>query len=468
VRLAGLRESKAVPILLTTTALYAASLALNSALVSAISADGTLSGEETSSSFRDMALLPTRVQHNPMATNWGGNLYYYVASYALPHIDLFFGRTASAIGKAATAPCLFLIALCLARCPWPVALGLGLLGALAPGILSFGWMAAEYGLECSFGLLGLLLASRPAKSAAPLAVVLAAYGALVFAPGVCFLPVVLYLLYDRHLRALRRPWLLLGGLPVLAAGVLAFPACWWTNSNRVLTGGGSLSTATQAWANLVQMLRECALRGGSYYYYSEYPALSSPALWGSAILGMVVSLWQNKALWLWIGLLGAVAIYAASGQMIGMRRGVPIVVFSMLFAGLFWSWLWQRRSWASRAGAGTLIVVSLAWAGLQALGLHERYADGTWKVRRDFRFALAPGKTMAQMYALFLQQPPELQKNWPGYEPDRTLAVLHVLATRNGEPTSKIYTRDLLLQAVKTGQAARREAQRAAEGVTRH
>ena len=86
------------------------------------------------------------------------------------------------------------------------------------------------------------------------------------------------------------------------------------------------------------------------------------------------------------------------------------------------------------------------------------YAGLLGAVRRDFRFAVPPGKSMAQMYAFFLQSPQELQKNWRDYEFDRTLAILHVLATRNGEASSKFYTRDLVLHAVEFGQAAQRAA----------
>jgi hypothetical protein len=444
------------PVALATILLYVANLAVNLSLVSAISADGTLSGEETSESFRNAVLLPARLQNDPMATAFGGHVYFYLASYALPKIDLFYGRTASAIGNAATAPLLFLIARLVGGMAWPVAVLLGLLAAVTPGIMNFGWMATEYSLECPFGLAAILLATRPARAAALVAAVLAAYSAIMFAPGLCFLPPVFYLAYRQQWRAARKPWLVLGLLPLLAALVIVTPALWWTNSNQILVGGGSLSSWSQAWSNARQMIGECASKGGSYYYYSTHPALSSPLVWGSAVLGLIVSLWKRTGLWIWLGLAGAVAIYVASGQMIGMRRGVPIVVFAILLAGIVWNALYKRSDWRRIASATVLATAAVVWAGWQADDTRAHYAAGTWAVRRDFRFAPAAGKTMAQTYALLLEDPQYLLRHGQGFEPERTLAVLHMLADRNGLESRKTYTQETVVRTVLARQAARR------------
>jgi hypothetical protein len=447
---------------LVAIGLYVANLAVNLSLVSAISADGTLSGEETSESFRNVVLLPARLQNDPMATAFGAHVYFYLASYALPHIDLFYGRIASAIGNATTAPLVFLIARALGGFALPVAGLVGLLAALVPGILNFGWMATPYGLECPFGLLAVWLASRPGRWAALLAGISSAFAATIFAPGLCFLPVVLYLVYRRQwaARASKKAWAVMVLVPLLAGLVIVAPALWWTNSNQILLGGGSLSSSSGAWSNVRQMLGECVTKGGSYYYYSTHPALSSPLVWGSAVLGLIVCLWQRKGLWLWLGLAGAVAIYVASGQMIGMRRGVPAVAFVLLLAGMFWNALYRRDRWYRVAAATVLAATALVWAGWQAYDTRAHYSAGTWAVRRDFKFAPAAGKTMAQTYALILEDTQYLLRHGQGFEPERTLAVLHMLADRNGLESRKTYTREAVVRMVLARQAARRAKQR--------
>ena len=456
------KVSRPVPVILTTVTLFIINLIINFSVLSAVNTSGILTGEEASVSFRDSALLPARLQHNSQATNFGGHVYYYIASYLITPLDLFFGRTASAVGMATIAPLMFLVALSALALSLPVSIGLGLLAALAPGILNYSWMATEYGLACPFALLAVLLAARPGKATAVAAAVLAGFAPLVFAPGLCFLPIVYYLIYKRHLRSPSKPWVLLAVLPFLTALVIVFPAIWWTNSNQILTGGGSLSSPAKAWENLLQMLSECALRGGSYYYPSSYAALSSPVLWGSALLGMGVSIWKRKGLWLWLGLFGAVTLYVASGEMIGMRRGVPIIIFSILFAGLFWHVLFATRGWIRRGVALSIILACLIWAGVQANSMRAQYSAGTLTMRLDFRFGMIKGKTMSQMCDLLLKHPDFLVKNQHVFEPDRAYAILHMLATRNGEESRQVYTRERLWREVEARRAAKEAASQAA------
>jgi hypothetical protein len=424
-------------------------LLVNFCMLQPVNAQGVLSGEETSVSFRDAALLPTRIQHNPMATNFGGHLYYYLMSHIMPRVDLFYGRSAKAVAMATIAPLIFLIAVSILRLRPLICFSVGVLACVLPGVFSFSWVATEYGLGCPFGLLAILMASRRGKATAILAALLAGLSATIFASGLCFVPVALYLVYRRLYGTSRRPWLFLAALLILSVAVIAFPSFWWTNSHHILLGGGQLSSPGQTWSNFKQLLTECSLHGESYYYACPYAALSSPVLWGSTVLGMAWTIRRRQALWLWISLAGAVAIYLASGQIPGMRRGVPIVLFCVLFAGVFFDGLADARLRVVSLMAPVLILVSLIWAGTQAYKTRQMFADGMAVLQVDFRFAVPEGKTMQQMYETFLEHPENFAQNAEFYEPERTIAVLHVLASRNDRKARVIFTRELLLQAVK-------------------
>jgi hypothetical protein len=210
------------------------------------------------------------------------------------------------------------------------------------------------------------------------------------------------------------------------------PFVIWQNHPHLLMGGGTLSNRQTLVHHLGQLAWESSVHGGSYYYFAEFPALSQPVL---ALAVIAAGAWlsvRREHSAVVIGWFAAVAIYLASGREIGMRRGVPIVVFSMLLLGLAWPALRRVRLPPLLVrGAVSLCFVICAF---ELSSSYARFASGTWRVPLDFDFKVLPGTTMPETYRYLLAHPNAIDDS---YEPERTWAVLHFLARSSPELTAE-------------------------------
>ena len=204
---------------------------------------------------------------------------------------------------------------------------------------------------------------------------------------------------------------------------------------KILLGGATLSDFGTLLDRARQLFREAGIKGGSYYYFAGHPALSQ-FLIPLAVLAALVWLVPRPRHWAVVGGWGAsVFLYVMSGRGIGMRRGVPIVVFSVLALGLVLPHLWTalcrdsvKRAW--RLGVAALGVYCLAFTGIQCGKTVYRFATGLWKFPDDYGFPVMAGKTQAQTYDHLLRHPGAIHRDC---EPDRTLSVLYFIENKSPE-----------------------------------
>jgi hypothetical protein len=135
-----------------------------------------------------------------------------------------------------------------------------------------------------------------------------------------------------------------------------------------------------------------------------------------------------------LGFCAAVGIYILSGREIGMRRGVPIVVFSLIALGIAGpTWLRALRSRRGYA-EGALLVLGLSFgvAAWQLSSSLARFGTGAWRAPLDFDFQVLPGQSMPETYRYLLAHPDAVDAR---YEPERTWAVLRMLARQESRST---------------------------------
>jgi len=402
------------------------SLAINTAIAWALGATQILSGEETSVSIRDPLFLELRQQYEPISTNIAAHVFYWLGQRLLPTPSLFFGRYEKAVAMA-LVPVLAAAYLSRSRLATErSALLTAALLALMPGFYLFAPLATEYGLECAIGMAALWLATSDCARVRWLAAPLASWTALTYGAGLAFVPAILWqTLASEHGRtpSVQRVLLWLAGFAV----PWLVPFAIWTNHPHLLTGGGSLSSLPTLVHHLGQLAWEASVRGGSYYYFATFPALSQPclALAVLAALGWLCARRAHGAVV--VGWLASVSVYVLSGREIGMRRGVPIVVFSILALGLAWPALREAlRRWRLPAlFLRAAVPMCFALCAFQLSSTLARFATGEWRVPLDFDFRVLPGMSMPETYRYLLAHPEAIDG---AYEPERTWAGLRLLA----------------------------------------
>ena len=72
--------------------LYVALACIYLSIVRAVNHQALLTGEEATVSFADVVALTKRFQFSHWSTNFGGHLFYWVASEIEPFFGLFYGR----------------------------------------------------------------------------------------------------------------------------------------------------------------------------------------------------------------------------------------------------------------------------------------------------------------------------------------------------------------------------------------
>jgi hypothetical protein len=417
-------------------ALFLASATIDVVLARALGTLGILSGEESSVSLRDPLFLELRRQYESICTNIAAHIFYWFGQQLTPVPSLFFGRYEKAVVMSVVP---VLVAAYLGRqrgVSHGVALGTASLLALMPGYFLFAPLATEYGLECVTGMAALWLACSQRAGMRWLAAPLASWSALTYGAGLAFLPaVVLQVIASerahgvgpRAARALG--WLLGFGAPWLV------PFAIWKNHPHLLTGGGTISDLPTLWHHLGQLGWESSLRGGSYYYFASYPALSQPGIAASALAAILVLCARREHAPVVVGWSAAVGIYLLSGREIGMRRAVPIVVLSLLALGLAWPVL---RGALSRVRRNVVLVrgavaVSFAVGAAEYAGSVAHFSSGQWRPPLDFAFRILPGKTMSETFQHLLKHPDQITD---AYEPERTWAGLRFLARKSARAES--------------------------------
>jgi hypothetical protein len=328
---------------------------------------------------------------------------------------------------------------------------------LLPGISAFAWLATENGLEALWGLAALYVATsrRSLWVAAPVAagVAVSAYGAgLAWAAAVLVVCVVRIIRSPERLRDLL--WLIVS--TTAAVELVLFPLVWWRGGGVVVVGGGAAGDAAPG-AALSRLIRDLAVRGHSYYYFTSTPALG--ALWTAVVLGisLVVAAVRRPQIWPWLLTVAAtVAVVAFSAGPPGVRRAIAIPVVGALALGVTVDVLVHRR--------GALLRASLVVAATAALvgPLAGRFvenraalASGASAVPVDFPFPIPSGRTMPEEFAVLTAQlnagRTTYQQVAAEREGERTLATVWLLAQRRGRDLTGLPTPSQIAELVAEG-----------------
>jgi hypothetical protein len=354
---------------------------------------GVLTGEEATVSFADVVALSERFQLSHYSTNFGGHVFYWVASKLDPSFDLYYARWWKAAAMGGLAPLVFLTLRRRLGCARAAAALGALAVCLLPGVTAFSWLATENGLEAVAGMWGLLIATsrRPVWWMAP---ALAAVSISLYGSGLAWASAIGAVLLWRLAHSRRRlPSLVrVSAATVLGLGFVVFPLWWW-HGGTIVTGGGARGVSPDPQA-LVQLAGELFSSGNSYYYFNSQPALGPSAL---AILSATALLWcavRRRRVWPWLTvLIATVILYAMSGGVLGVRRAISISVVAGMGIGLAADMVMKSAAWkgvaasaAARPAARQSILVS-ATAVMAALILMPLAL-----ALDDYRAALYAGK----------------------------------------------------------------------------
>lgn len=424
--------------------LYAVQCCLMLALVFAANMQPLLTKEEASTSFVDPTFLQLHLQHHLFETNFYTYVYLLGASRIIP--GLVYARFAKVVVMAFLPPlmCLYLRRrfLFTGSQAFLAAFAIGLL----PGVICFSWIGTEYGLETTAGFLALWLALFEFPLAIVASCVAGALALGSFGSGLVFIPVV----WGHHLPRLQnrklRTAVILGS--IVAALMALFPLIWWTNAQTLFMGGGRPHLAG-GLNRLGSLLQELFLHGSSYYYFSNgLPALGSIVI-GLACVAGIIAMGFREPSRSWPILVlaaGSLAVYAIAGNVIGVRRAIPLVVSLGICGALLLRSVTGRGFGPRMVFYGILsavIVYELANYNRIRTGL----ATSEIALPYDFDFRIPPGKTMAETIRAFTDQSLKLPEDLDGYEPDRTLSILYRLSL----PNPIVKARDLIVRCDRYG-----------------
>ncbi len=406
--------------------LYVIFFAAAITLVLAANAQGLLTKEEASSSFVNPTFLQFRLQHHLFSTNFYGYAYFWLASHIVQ--GLFYGRFAKAAVMALLPGFLYLYlrkGFQFGGLPaYLAALGISFL----PGVLSFSWLGVDTGMEAPIGWCALWLALFDSPAAIVASSFLAALAAGCYGGGVVF-PIAVAASHWFRFHRSHRP-ALLAGLGVMLA-VLLFPVLWWTNVQTLLTGGAGDPTMHGSIRRLVALGGELFLRGDSYYFFGNgAPALGAVVIGLIAIAGLVAAMVRDaRRTWpLLLICVASIGLYGAAGNVAGVRRVIPLVVSLAVFACLLLRSLARSSKVFVRASAYIAIAIWTTIAAAEFVAVRQGLASARIPLPQDFEFQVPPGRTMASTVAGLVDGSVRIPPDLAGYEPDRTLSILYVLA----------------------------------------
>jgi hypothetical protein len=336
-------------------------------LALALTAPPVLTGEEASVSMRDVLFtVEQRTQASVWSTNWTAPVWYWAWSHLDPSYSLFSGRQAKAVALALVAPLVFATLRLRLGCGRPAAVLGGALAVVLPGVVVFGPVATENGLEAVPGLAALLLATS--RRWWPLAPVLAGLAVGTYTAGLAWAVAAVLAVLVAVVRQPGRWWQAGLGLTAGGAVVLA-PLWWWTaGPERIVVGGGRVDATAGDLGLLDHLLGR---DGASYYYFADLPAFGTPVTYGLAVAATVLLVGLRPRSWPWLAAaVATVALWQVGGNMPGTRRVVALTVVGAiaLAAGAEqFSWIGatraQRAALMSTATAVLLAPVVLAVAG---------------------------------------------------------------------------------------------------------
>lgn len=444
--------------LLLLVALVLTQLAINYYLVSAANSQGILTGEESAMNFRDMFFTTERLQHNGYATSFTSYGFYAVCFKLFPSPDSFYGRWCKATVMALFSAC---VAVYGYRRLKLTPFGAGIAGTLVgimPTMAAFSWLATDQGLEALWGISSLLLVGTGAGSAIALSGLVAGLGSHQ-AAGLVFLPVLLLELYFywNESRGWKRLRWVVGALAMLALGLL-MPMIWWTNHVRGFFGGGELvwQLAPLIERNGKLLFNELFIAGKSYYYFSDFPALSNPLLVAALVFGMILAVVGWRIWWpVLMASAGILAVVLVAGGVPGLRRFVIFFPMAALFIGGFCDYaksglFGKFPSKIATALTVAMILALLLWPAWQVRALAGKYKSGEIALPADFEFTLVPGWKMAYTVDFLLDNPESLKRNRHLLNYDRLMAMLFLLGEKNGKGVSRFVDRNFLLDDWKT------------------
>jgi hypothetical protein len=381
--------------------LYALAAGVYLWIVQGANQQGTLSGEEASVSFVDVVAINERFQYTHYSTNFGGHVFFWLASYLDPVFGIFYGRRWKALAVAL---------LCvLAYITLRRRLGSGRIGAvtgaltvaLLPGVAGFSWIAIEPGLETVVGMTGVLVASSRRRFwwTAPLlaGAAVSTYGSGLVWAGVIGLLMLVRLVRGENGDRSTLPWIALAG--VGGIGIVVFPLLWW-GGGVIVTGGGALG-GKDPLALIWQLLGELFVQGNSYYYFSDQAALGSVVIIALGLAGLAVASFEGRAIWPWLAVAAAtIAMYAVAGGVVGVRRTIALAVVLGLGSGVAVDAIAAlARSFLHRRDLRAALIAAVAAAVLlpgiaSAIQMEQGLATRRFEIPVDFSFPIAAGSNM--------------------------------------------------------------------------
>jgi len=420
--------------------LYAVVAAVYLLVVRSADVQQMLTGEEATVTFVDPIALEQRFQYTHYSTNFGGHVFFWLASLLDPSFDLFYGRAAKALALALAAPLVYLTLrrrLGTARVPAVVG---ALAAALLPGVVSFSWVGIETGLDSVLGLAGLLVVTT-ARRWWWLAPVLAGLAVTSYGGGIPWAAAIGAVALARLIVSLRRrewaPAVLLVVAGLVGIGVVLFPLLWW-GGGVVLSGGGTLGLAGARGA-LAGLVRELAVAGDSYYYFTSQAALGSTVLAVVVLVAMIVMIVRRPGSWPWLlVVVVTLALYAVSGGVLGVRRAVSIPLIGAIALGYLVDRIRARVGDRSRV-LGTLAVTVAAVALIAPLAVQVQQnrvalSSGEEALPRDFVFPGAEGETMPEtldrLADRLREDPAAMDDIATEFEAERAFAMILLLQER--------------------------------------
>jgi hypothetical protein len=240
------------------------------------------------------------------------------------------------------------------------------------------------------------------------------------------MPVVLFHQWPRFRKPELKGAVIAGGM--LAAAILLFPVYWWTNVQALYLGGGERPVIAGAIGRLGDLFHELIVHGGSYYFFSNgAPALGGIVIGIASIAGLVAMIVRAPARsWPILAVAATtMAMYAMAGNVIGVRRALPMVV-SLGIAAVFLLKLAATGGGAVRRFVFYgLLSAAILFELVQFNGLRRGLATAEIPLPRDWDFPIPPGETMAAEIAEIANRSQNLPADLAGYEPDRTLSILY-------------------------------------------
>jgi hypothetical protein len=409
-----------------SVALYLIALASMLALVLAANQQQVIAKDEVSTAFVYPSFLELRLQHHILATNF----YAYVFFSGVDHLHagVFASRFAKSAVMALTCPAVFLYLLRRFAFEFSEAAVAAVIVVLLPGVMCLSWVGVEFGMDTPIGFLALWLALFPKPGPMIASCVGAALAAGAYGSGLAFLTIVILQQFPRFYDRKTRSAALIGMICI--AAILVFPIVWWTNAQSLFVGGGGHPRLAGATVRLTSLFRELFVLGDSYYFFSGgVPAMGN--LW-IGILSLTGVVWgivrYPQKCWPLLGTSAVVVVlYAAAGNVTGVRRAMPLVVCLGIFAAVF------LRDMASKVGARRIpayfapMLVILAAEAATNNRVRLDLAHARITLPRDFEFQVAPGKSMISTIEALASGARKLPADLAGYEPDRTLAMLYQL-----------------------------------------